>query len=600
MDPKQILEQTFGYKSYRPLQEKIITRLIDGHDQFVLMPTGGGKSLCYQIPAMVRKGTAIVVSPLISLMQDQVQALNANGVASAFYNSSLSANEARQTLAMFHDGELDLLYVAPERLMMDSFLARLDDIDVALFAIDEAHCISAWGHDFRPDYVALGQLRQRFPTIPIITLTATADKLTREDIIQRMRLSSADQHIASFNRPNIRYRVIEKHQPLQQILAYLKLHPDEAGIIYCATRKRVDTLTEKLNEHGIVAKAYHAGLSTKERSKAQHAFHFDQVNIIVATVAFGMGIDKPNVRFVLHYDISKNIESYYQETGRAGRDGLPSEVVLFYGTSDIAKVRGIIETAKKQDNLRRIEVHKLNAMVAYAESLTCRRQVLLNYFNETAPDNCGNCDNCLQPPERYDATIDAQKFLSCVYRLEQRFGLAYVIDVLRGADTERIRRFNHHKLSTYGIGEAVGKDAWASLCRQLIHLGYLEQDIGNFSVLKLLPKARDLLRGEITLELAKPRHKVVTAKKSKVKKPKTDQAYDEDLFQAFRQLRRELADERGVPPYIIFSDATLIEMAAHKPKNEAELLAINGVGQHKLEKYGRTFLECLAEHEATA
>lgn len=586
----------FGYESFRPLQQTIINSAIAGEDNFVLMPTGGGKSLCYQIPAIVRDGVGIVISPLISLMQDQVDALQANGVACAYYNSSLSSAEARQVLAKLHNGELDLLYIAPERLLMDSFLARLEEIDIALFAVDEAHCVSQWGHDFRPEYVQLGQLRQYFPSIPFLALTATADRQTRDDILLRLHLQSANCHVASFDRPNIRYTVVEKHKPFHQLTQFLNLHTEQAGIIYCTTRKKVDEVAAQLNRSGFNALPYHAGMSSKARSHAQQAFQRDDVNIIVATVAFGMGIDKPNVRFIVHYDISKNIECYYQETGRAGRDNLPAEALMFYGMADIAKVRGLLEQ-NDNENQRRIEIHKLNCMVAFAESQNCRRRVLLQYFGESLDTDCGNCDVCLNPPQTYDATEDARKALSAVYRVQQKFGLMHVVDVLRGSENQKIKQFGHDQLSTFGIGKHLSQHEWVSVFRQLIHQGYLEQDLARFSVLILTEKARPLLRGELPLELAKPRMKVATpTKKRKVSKRALDIDYDTTLFEQLRQLRKRLADAASVPPFVVFSDASLAEMAAHKPKTQGAFLAINGVGARKLESYGDDFMQVIREY----
>lgn len=594
----EILQQTFGYDQFRPLQEKIINSAIAGENNFVLMPTGGGKSLCYQIPAIARKGVGIVISPLISLMHDQVQALRANGVAAACYNSALTESEARLTLAQLHNGELDLLYIAPERLMSESFLARLNQIDIALFAIDEAHCVSQWGHDFRPEYLQLGHLRQHFPNIPVIALTATADKQTRQDILHRLKLNDAHIHIASFNRPNIRYTILEKQKPFNQLTQFLKNHQDEFGIIYCLSRKRVEEIANKLQENGFSALAYHAGLGAKQRHKTQEDFQRDNVNIVVATIAFGMGIDKPNVRFVVHYDLPKHIEGYYQETGRAGRDGLPSEALLLYGLNDTAIIRALIESGQNPD-LQRIELHKLNCMTAFAESQTCRRRVLLNYFNEQLNEDCGNCDICLNPPETYDATIDAQKALSCVYRLQQRYGVNYVIDILRGKEEERIKRLAHDQLSTYGIGKELSQTEWYSVFRQLIHLGYLEQDIANYSVLKLTEQARVILRGETKLILAKPRIKQAEPKKVSTKKVAAQNLeYDKRLFEKLRQVRKMLAEKAAVPPFVIFSDASLIEMAAYLPTTETEFLAINGVGQKKLESYGDVFIDAITQFKA--
>lgn len=589
------LERVFGYPSFRPHQQDIIEDLIAGRDAFVLMPTGGGKSLCYQIPALHRPGVGIVVSPLISLMKDQVDALRANGVAAAFYNSSLGSDEARQVLARLHAHELDLLYLSPERLLSDGFLARLEEVDIALFAIDEAHCVSQWGHDFRPEYQQLSLLHERFPQVPRIALTATADAQTREDIVRVLQLGQARRHITGFDRPNIRYRVLEKHKPFDQLLRFLADRRDESGIVYALSRRRVEEIAEKLAAQGLDAAAYHAGLPAARRARVQEDFLRDELQIVVATVAFGMGIDKPNVRFVVHFDLPKNIEGYYQETGRAGRDGLPSEALLLYGAQDVATARRLIENGDN-DAQRRVELHKLNAMVGLAESLTCRRRVLLNYFGERLEQDCGNCDVCLDPPERFDATEAARKALSCVYRVGQRFGVGHVVDVLRGADNERIRSLGHQRLSTYGIGADLGEQEWSSLLRQLIHHGYLIQDIANYSVLKLTDAARPLLRGEMTLELARPR----VREQPKKKRPRGEDVrggpYDETLFDRLRALRKRLADAQGVPPYIVFGDASLAQMARDKPLDADALLGVVGVGQHKLEKYGTDFLDAIAAH----
>lgn len=598
-NPQETLLKVFGYKTFRHPQEEIVAGLINGEDAFVIMPTGGGKSLCYQIPALHRPGVGIVVSPLISLMKDQVDTLVANGVRAAFYNSSLGDVAARRVLAELHNQELDLLYMAPERLMSEPFLERLKDTAIALFAIDEAHCVSQWGHDFRPEYVQLGRLRQLFPRVPLIALTATADAQTRGDIINRLGLQRAVCHLAGFDRPNIRYTVIDKQKPFVQLTNFLTGRgKDEAGIVYALSRKRVEDVAERLLAAGIAAAPYHAGLPDRERTRVQEAFQRDELQVVVATVAFGMGIDKPNVRFVVHYDLPKNIESYYQETGRAGRDGLPAEALLLFGYGDIAVARSLIENGGNADQ-NRIELHKLNAMVGFAEAVTCRRRVLLGYFGTEMTSDCGNCDICLDPPHQYDATEEARKALSCVYRVGERFGMGHVIDVLRGSHNQRIQTLGHDRLSTYGIGRDVAADQWGSIIRQLVHLSYLEQDLAAYSVLKLTAKARPLLRGEEQLNLAKPRVRVIPSKKSP-RTTVTGGRYDEVLFQLLRQLRKRLADEAGVPPFVVFGDATLTEMALIKPLDADALLRITGVGMHKLGRYGAEFINIIREHSGLA
>lgn len=591
--PHRILNEVFGFKAFRPHQREIVEHVIAGGDAFVLMPTGGGKSLCFQVPALCLPGTALVVSPLISLMKDQVDALRENGVPARCYNSALTEAEARRVLAQLHAGELKLLYVAPERLLSDGFIDRIKELPISLFAIDEAHCVSAWGHDFRPEYAQLGMLREIFPQVPMIALTATADSQTRSDILSQLGLSQAACYVAGFDRPNIRYNVVEKHKPFNQLTAFLAGRKDEAGIVYALSRKRVEEVAEKLSANGIKAAAYHAGLPDQERHRVQDAFLKDDIRVVVATVAFGMGIDKSNVRFVVHYDMPKSIESYYQETGRAGRDGLPAEALLLFGYGDIAISRGLIESGNNAEQ-NRIELHKLNCMAAFAEAQTCRRRVLLGYFGDRLETDCGNCDICESPPERFDATENARKALSCVYRVGQRFGMMHVIDVLRGSQNHRILELKHDKLSTYGIGKDLSQDAWSGLIRQLVHLGYLEQDLANYSVLRLTERARPLLKGEEKLELARPRDSRVVEKKStSAKKP----GYDGALFQELRELRKMIADEQQVPPFVVFADATLAEMAAQKPRDKWELLKITGVGQHKLARYGDAFLRVIKEHK---
>jgi ATP-dependent DNA helicase RecQ len=592
----QTLSDVFGYEQFRPYQREIIEQLVAGDSAFVLMPTGGGKSLCYQLPALLRRGVGIVISPLISLMKDQVDALQANGVAAAFYNSSLDSATARRVLAQLHNQELDLLYIAPERLMRADFIERLRQLDIALIAIDEAHCVSQWGHDFRPEYAQLGQLETLFPGVPRIALTATADPQTLEDIRRVLDLVHAPCHVTGFDRPNIRYSALEKHNPFNQLRHFLKSHQGEAGIIYALSRKRVERLASQLYEKGVRAAAYHAGFSTEQRHWVQEQFLRDEIDVVVATVAFGMGIDKPNVRFVVHYDLPKNIESYYQETGRAGRDGSPAEALLLFGAQDIVLVRQLVETGENPERVR-IELHKLNTMIALAESVTCRRQVLLNYFGEQLAAGCGNCDLCLDPPQTFDATEDARKALSCVYRVGQGFGIKHVIDVLRGADNERMRRLGHNQLSTYAIGADKTELEWSSLIRQLIHHGYLLQDIQHYSVLRLTPESRPVLRGEKTLQLALPR--IREKAKRKPKAPKGAEAigpYDEALFERLRGLRKKLAEEAGVPPYVVFGDNSLLLMARDKPTEVDDFLQISGVGRAKLERYGDEFMNAIAKH----
>ena len=586
--PLKSLKDIFGYETYRFQQQEIIEGLIQGEDAFVLMPTGGGKSLCYQIPALHRPGVGIVVSPLISLMKDQVDALQTCGVKAAFYNSSLKGAEARRVLAMLHGGKLDLLYIAPERLIGEEFIQRLKDIPISLFAIDEAHCISQWGHDFRPEYSHLGRLRKAFPTIPMIALTATAESHTRLDILDRLNLRQARCYITSFDRPNIRYTVLDKSKPFSQLTDFLKNRTGDAGIVYCLSRKRVDSLAAKLKSAGFNAAPYHAGLSTKERQRVQEDFLRDDVLIMVATVAFGMGIDKSNIRFVVHYDLPKNIESYYQETGRAGRDGLAAEALLLFGYGDIAIARSLIENTNNKER-KRIELHKLNAMVAFAEASSCRRRILLGYFDEQMEEDCGNCDTCLHPPEMIVVTEDARKALSCVYRVSQRFGMGHVIDVLRGSKKERVMQLGHDGLSTYGIGADKSQEFWGGLLHHLVYRGFLRQDVGNYSVLTLTDAAWPVMRGEQPITMAAPRVKPTGATKS-TRRKNVDTDYDEELFKRLRSLRKTLADTAGVPPFVIFSDTSLVEMAASLPTDDETFLNVHGVGTHKLERYGEKFL----------
>jgi ATP-dependent DNA helicase RecQ len=590
------LRTVFGFHEFRSPQQEVIERAVAGEDVFLVMPTGGGKSLCYQIPALHRAGVAIVVSPLISLMKDQVDALVANGVRAACFNSSLSSEEARAVSRQMENGELDLLYVAPERLMLPEFLGRLASLKLALFAIDEAHCISQWGHDFRPDYVQIGRLRGLFPAVPIVAMTATADPETRRDIIRQLGIEQATVYVAGFDRPNITYTVMPKQKPFAQLGTFLNGRRDEAGIVYALSRKRVEQVTERLRAAGFAAAAYHAGLPDAERRRVQDAFRRDDLRIVVATVAFGMGIDKPNVRFVVHYDMPKSVESYYQETGRAGRDGLPSEALMLFGMGDVMTARSLIENSDNPERVR-IELQKLNAMVAYAEALTCRRRALLAYFGDQREHDCDNCDICTDPPQRFDASELAKKAISCVYRVGERFGARHVIDVLRGAKGQRILDLHHNELSTYGIGADHSALEWENVIRQLIHLGYLAQDFTRFGALGLTPAARPVLKGETRVILGLPRDVAKVEEKSRRKKGAGEGAH-RALFEELRALRKQIADAAGVPPFVVFSDATLVEMASSRPRDERELLSVTGVGEHKLRKYGPQFLAAIDDYRS--
>ncbi|WP_413113117.1 ATP-dependent DNA helicase RecQ [Thaumasiovibrio sp. DFM-14] len=591
--PQQILETVFGYDAFREGQERVISAVINRQDCLVIMPTGGGKSLCYQVPALILPGLTLVISPLISLMKDQVDQLRANGVAAACINSTMSRDELVGTFNAMYNGELKLVYVSPERVLMRDFIEHLSRLPVSLIAVDEAHCISQWGHDFRPEYAALGQLRQHFTTVPVMALTATADDATRQDIQTRLAMQAPCVHLGSFDRPNIRYNLIEKHKPLAQLVRYVTTQRGQCGIIYCNSRKRVEQLAEKLCDNHIRAAAYHAGLEMTERQRVQDAFQRDDIQVVVATVAFGMGINKSNVRYVVHYDIPRNIESYYQETGRAGRDGVPAEAMMLYDPSDMAWLRRILDE-KDDGPQKQIEAHKLHAMGAFAEAQTCRRQVLLNYFGEFREEPCGNCDICLDPPKKFSGVEVAQKALSCVYRVKQSFGIGYVVDVLRGLHNQRIRDHGHDKLSTYGIGREHSHEYWVSILRQLIHRGFLVQNITRSSTLQLTEEARPVLRGELPLELAVPRLDL-TSRSSKQDKQST-RLYDKKLFAKLRQLRKAIADEEDIPPYVVFTDASLMEMAEMLPTSAGEFLAVSGVGQRKLEKFGDQFLDVIEAH----
>jgi ATP-dependent DNA helicase RecQ len=586
---RSALRKYFGYDSFRPSQDQVIASALAGKDCFVLMPTGSGKSICFQIPALLRPGTAIVVSPLISLMKDQVDGMRQNGIRAACFNSSLSAQESRDVLAQLDAGELDLLYVAPERLMMPEFENKLSRVPIALFAIDEAHCVSQWGHDFRPEYVQLGRLRDRFPEVPFMALTATADQQTRDDVLVRLRLRDPSVFITGFDRPNIRYTVVEKARPLTQTEKYIKDRPNDSGIVYCMSRKRTEEVSQHLRSNGISAKHYHAGMNNTERAKVQDAFQKDEIQVVVATVAFGMGIDKPNVRFVIHFDLPKNIESYYQETGRAGRDGLPSEAVMLYSAGDIMRVKKLISIGENKEQ-NRIELVKLNSIIAFAEAYDCRRRVLLGYFGEPLPNNCGNCDTCLNAPEQFDATEEAKMALMTVYAVKQRFGVQHVVDILKGSQNARVVQFGHDKLDTYGKGKSRPAEEWMSIFRQLMSRGLLVQDTANYNSLKLTPLTRPILRDGAPLFLAKPRLKV-----ERSRKPRTGdvEGYDPTLFEVLRALRRQIAEEEQVPPYMVFGDQTLMHMAARKPKSRTEMLNVPGVADRKMERYGGRFLSAI-------
>ncbi|PYK48455.1 MAG: DNA helicase RecQ [Verrucomicrobia bacterium] len=589
MDLIATLKKHFGYEQFRPLQEEIIRDALAGRDVFVLMPTGGGTSLCFQLPALTREGLTIVVSPLIALMKDQVDALQASGIPATYLNSTLGRDEAKARWRGLHRGEYRMLYVAPERLMLETFLERALNWNIVQIAIDEAHCISEWGHDFRPEYRELKKLREHFPDVPVMALTATATERVGADIVKELKLRDPRCYMASFNRPNLSYRVVPKSSPYEQLLAFIRSRPNDSGIIYCASRKSTDSLARNLNDDGISAKPYHAGLTTGERTKHQESFLRDDVRVITATIAFGMGINKPNVRFVVHYDLPKNLESYYQETGRAGRDGLPSECVLLFSASDVAKQLHFID--EKSEKEARIARAQLQQMVHYAETRECRRATLLEYFGETfSQPSCDGCDNCLQPRETFDGTVHAQKFLSCVYRIHARhrfgFGLNHVVDILRGADTETIRQRRHNELSTYGIGRDLKRNAWQAIGRELLRLGLVECAPGKFATLALTPAGREALRNRTPITLTK-QIDIATQRE----KPRAGAIEcDELLFEQLRALRRKLADERDVPAYVIFSDVSLREMARNYPTTASEFRRIPGVGEQKLKDFAQPFL----------
>jgi len=592
--PQSILSDVFGYPTFRGDQEAAINAALDGHDSLVLQPTGGGKSICYQIPAMLMDGVTLVVSPLIALMQDQVAALETLGIGAAFLNSTLSGEEQSAVYRRLASGEINLLYVAPERLMQSQTIRRLQSVDVALIAIDEAHCVSQWGHDFRSDYLSLGQLADYFPGVPRMALTATATSEVRNEIAEQLRLVDPQRFVAKFDRPNIRYQVQSKVDAKRQLLTLLADHRGDAGIVYCMSRKKTESTAEWLSKEGFVALPYHAGLNAATRAEHQHRFVSEDGVVIVATIAFGMGIDKPDVRFIAHLDLPKSMESYYQETGRAGRDGEPSIAWMVYGLQDVVRLSQMVETSQAGDARKRNDRAKLDALLGWCEVTECRRRSLLAYFGDEIEQDCGNCDVCLTPPEVFDGTEVARKILSAVFRTGQRFGAVYVIDVLMGKDTERVRQNGHNELAVFGIGAELEQKQWRSVLRQLVVLGLITVDSAGYGALQLSEKSRPLLRGEVDLPLR--RDLLVTRKARKPKRKAVDMAeQDRGLFDALRECRKELADENSVPPYVIFHDATLMQMATEKPTTPDSLLEISGVGQTKLDRYGAKFLQVICD-----
>ncbi len=591
---QDILQSVFGFQSFRPPQDQIIDSVIAGDDAMVIMPTGGGKSLCYQIPSLVREGCGVVVSPLIALMQDQVSALKLLGVRAAFLNSTLDPSEAAEIESDLRNGTLDLLYIAPERLNQNRTIALLQSATISLFAIDEAHCVSQWGHDFRADYLQLSMLAELFPEVPRIALTATADERTRGEIINRLGLEHGGHFIAGFDRPNIRYRIALKHNAKTQLLKFLKEeHPRDAGIVYCLSRKKTEEIAHWLTLQGFNALPYHAGLPTQTRATNQARFLREEGVIVVATIAFGMGIDKPDVRFVAHLDLPKTVESYYQETGRAGRDGMPADAWMVYGLQDVIKLRQMMSTSEGSDEHKRAEQHRLNAMLGFCEITSCRRQALLAYFDDHMPNPCGNCDTCLEPADTWDGTESARMALSTAYLTGQRFGVNHLIDVLRGSEGERIFQFEHHTISVYGIGKALSNDQWRSVFRQLVARGLLSVDLERFGALRLEERCRPLLRGEETIELRRDLKQKTTKRQTRSPLPND---IDVTLWEALRDCRRGFAEEQNVPPYVIFHDSTLQEMCVALPSSLEQLAEISGVGERKLEKYGPAFVGIITQH----
>ena len=593
-DAHYYLQHTYGFQDFRDSQADIIQAVVDGRDTLVLMPTGGGKSLCYQIPALVRDGCGVVISPLIALMQDQVDALQELGVRASFLNSTQDSATAHTIEQKLLNGDLDLLYIAPERLKQERMLNLLKTATIALFAIDEAHCVSQWGHDFRADYLRLSLLHENFPQVPRIALTATADKRTRSEILSRLDLHAAEKYISGFDRPNIRYRIALKYNVKAQLLRFLKEeHQHDAGIIYCLSRKKTENIADWLQTQGFTALPYHAGLAAGTRASHQSRFLREEGLIVVATIAFGMGIDKPDVRFVAHLDLPKTVESYYQETGRAGRDGEPADAWMIYGLQDVIKLRQMMESSEGSEEHKRAEQHRLNAMLGLCEITSCRRQALLNYFGDSLIEACGNCDTCLEPVNTWDGTEACRKALSAVYRTDQRFGVNHLIDVLRGASNDKIIQNNHHQLAIHGVGGDLNNNQWRSVYRQLVARGFLSVDMDRFGALRLETKCRPLLRGEESIELRRDVKQQEGKRQTKTALPND---IDVVLWEALRDRRRQFADDQGVPPYVIFHDSTLQEMCVLLPQSITEFARLGGVGERKLEKYGTDFLQVINQH----
>ena len=604
MHARQILQKYFGYDTFREHQLEVIQEIIDGKDAFVLMPTGIGKSICYQIPSIIRKGVGLVISPLIALMQDQVEALRQNGISAEFLNSSLTQEESRLVERRVISGKSDILYVAPERLLSEDFQRFLHRFPIAVFAIDEAHCVSQWGHDFRPEYLRISEVTGLFPNVPRIALTATADAVTRRDIIHKLKLTGAAPFISSFDRANIHYRVQLKSKDKQQLHNFIHSeHPGEPGIVYVRTRNRADQIAAWLQNQGLAALSYHAGLDTHTRALRQRRFLQDDGLIIVATIAFGMGIDKPDVRFVAHLDLPASMEAYYQETGRAGRDGQPADAWMVYALADVVAMRKLLDQSEGDETFKRIQRQKLEALLGYCETVACRREALLGYFGEKYPAPCLNCDNCSQAVETWDGTVAAQKALSCVYRTGQRFGAAHLTDVLIGNPNRRVLELRHDRIKTFSAGNELSRQQWRSVFRQLLAAGLLSVNRAKISGYRLTEKSWPVLRGERKVQFRKDPHLSGKEKIKKVfAKHRTDFPNDETrlLFEKLRRLRLDLSKKLGVPPYVVFHDKTLLEMAAHRPKSRAEFLSINGVGEQKAKQFGDAFLKAINEGDGGA